>query len=76
MKLASFLTTLLVSAGIAVSAQASQLTSAFEAACERTPEIPSLVARRAEIEAQINAAGARVLDQRAVADALRQAKLS
>lgn len=58
MRLATLLTAVLISIGIATSARASQLTSAFEQACERTPEIPALVARRAEIEAQTNAAGA------------------
>lgn len=58
MRTAPLLATAVVSFGISVSAQASQLTSAFEAACERTPEIPSLVARRAEIGAQANAADA------------------
>ncbi len=58
MRIAALLTALMVSAGTTVSAQASQLTAAFEAACERTPEIPSLAARRAEIEAKTNAAGA------------------
>ncbi len=43
---------------LATTAQASDLTAAFEAACERTPEIPALAARRAEIAAKANAAGA------------------
>lgn len=58
MRIAALLTSLAASVGIAVSAQASQLTAAFEAACERTPELPSLAARRAEIAAKTNAAGA------------------
>ena len=58
MRIAALLTILMVSTGTVVSAQASQLTASFEAACERTPDIPALVARRAEIEAKTNAAGA------------------
>lgn len=58
MRIIALLIALAVSIGTSVSAQASQLTAAFEAACERTPEIPSLVARRAEIEAKTSAAGA------------------
>lgn len=58
MRIAAHLIALVFSIGSSVAAQASQLTAAFEAACERTPEIPSLVARRAEIEAKTNAAGA------------------
>lgn len=58
MRRAIFLFATVVSAGITVPAQASQLTSAFEAACERTPDIPVLVARRAEIVAKANAANA------------------
>ncbi len=41
-----------------IPAQASELTGAFEAACERTPDIPALAARRAEISAKANAAEA------------------
>lgn len=37
---------------------ASELTAAFEAACERTPEIVALIARRAEIDARARAADA------------------
>lgn len=37
---------------------ASELTGAFEAACERTPDIPALAARRAEIGAKAEAADA------------------
>lgn len=44
--------------GMAFHAEASQLTAAFEAACERTPDIPTLVARRAESVAQAGAADA------------------
>lgn len=56
------LTTLMLMAGIAVvaaiPAQATSLTSAFEAACDRTPEIQMLAARRAEVGARTSAAGA------------------
>ena len=58
MRIVALLVSLAFSAGIASSAQASQLTTAFEAACVRTPDIPVLVARRAEIDAQTNAANA------------------
>ena len=58
MRVTSLLMTLVVSLGISVSAHASQLMSAFEAACERTPDIPTLAARRAEIVAKANAADA------------------
>ena len=58
MRITALLIALMVSTASSVAAQASQLTAAFEAACERTPEIPVLVARRAEIEAKTNAAGA------------------
>ena len=52
------LTVLAVSTAITVQAQASQLTSAFEAACERTPDIVALAARRPEVEARVGAADA------------------
>lgn len=56
------LTTLVLMAAIALAAvgpvQASSLTSAFEAACDLTPEIQMLTARRAEVEARTGAAGA------------------
>ena len=56
------LTTLILMAGIAVAAanpaQASSLTSAFEAACDRDPGVQMLSARRAEVEARSGAAGA------------------
>ncbi len=58
MRITALLIALVVSIGTAVAAQASQLTAAFEAACERTPDLPALAARRAEIEAKTNAAGA------------------
>lgn len=58
MRITALFLALVVSIGTSVSARASQLTAAFEAACERTPEIPSLVARRTEIEAKTSAAGA------------------
>ena len=48
----------LLAAGFANPVQASELTAAFEAACERTPDIPALAARRAEIGAKANAAHA------------------
>ena len=55
-------TTILLTAALVGMAahpvQASSLTTAFEAACDRTPEIQMLSARRAEIEARTNAAGA------------------
>lgn len=47
--------TSLLAVGFANPAQASELTTAFEAACERTPDIPALAARRAEIGAKANA---------------------
>jgi outer membrane protein TolC len=58
MRFTTLLLALAVSVGISISAQASELTPAFEAACLRTPDIPVLVARRAEIGAQADAAGA------------------
>lgn len=58
MRIIALLLALAVSIGSSGSAQASQLTAAFEAACERTPDIPVLAARRAEISAQANAANA------------------
>ena len=58
MRHAILLTVLLVSTAITVQAQASQLTSAFEAACERTPEIVGLAARRPEVGARVGAADA------------------
>jgi outer membrane protein, heavy metal efflux system len=58
MRITALLMALMVSTASSVAAQASPLTAAFEAACERTPDIPVLVARRAEIEAKTNAAGA------------------
>lgn len=57
MRLVAILMTLLA-VGFASRAQASELTAAFEAACERTPDIPALAARRAEIGAKANAAEA------------------
>lgn len=57
MRLIAVLITILA-AGFVATVQASELTAAFEAACERTPDIPALVARRAEITAKANAAGA------------------
>lgn len=58
MHITALILALMVSIGTSVSTQASQLTAAFEDACERTPEIPVLAARRAEISAQANAANA------------------
>jgi len=58
MRIATLLMALVLSVGIVTAAQASQLTAAFEAACLRTPEIPALVARRAEIDARARAADA------------------
>lgn len=56
------LTPLILMAGIAMAAtnsvQASPLTPAFEAACDLTPEIQMLAARRAEVEARTGATGA------------------
>ena len=52
------LTILVVSTAITVQSQASPLTSAFEAACERTPDIVALAARRPEVEARVGAADA------------------
>jgi cobalt-zinc-cadmium efflux system outer membrane protein len=52
MRIATLLTTLAIALGIPMSAQASPLSAAFEGATERTPEIPALVARRAEIDAR------------------------
>ena len=46
----------LLAIGFANLAQASELTAAFEAACERTPDIPALAARRAGIVSKSNAA--------------------
>jgi len=57
-RIATLLITLVVSVGISTAVHASQLTAAFEAACERTPEIPALVARRAEIDARARAVDA------------------
>ncbi|PPC98193.1 MAG: hypothetical protein CTY31_13990 [Hyphomicrobium sp.] len=48
----------LVAVCFANPAQSSELTAAFEEACERTPDIPALSARRAEISAKANAAEA------------------
>jgi outer membrane protein TolC len=45
----------LLAVGFANPAQASELTAAFEAACDRTPDIPALAARRAEIGAKVHA---------------------
>lgn len=58
MRVTTLFVTLLAAVGITTAAQASQLTAAFEAACERTPEIPALDARRAEIDARARAADA------------------
>lgn len=58
MRIALLLMTLAVSIGLAATAQASELAAAFEAACLRTPEIPALIARQAEIDAKARAADA------------------
>ena len=49
------LTLLIAAIAAPIPSQASELTTAFEAACERTPDIPALAARRAEIGAKANA---------------------
>lgn len=58
MRILFCLTVLAVSIGMSASAHASELASAFEAACQRTPEIQTLLARRAEIDAKSRAADA------------------
>lgn len=58
MRITTLLTTLLLTIAMASFAHASQLTAAFEAACERTPEIIGLAARRPEIDARVGAADA------------------
>jgi cobalt-zinc-cadmium efflux system outer membrane protein len=56
MRIIAQLITIIVLASSVNSAKASELTGAFEAACERTPDIPALAARRAEIAAKADAA--------------------
>lgn len=58
MRIATSLMAMLFAITTQQSAQASALRAAFEAACERTPEIHSLVARRGVVDARQNAAGA------------------
>jgi cobalt-zinc-cadmium efflux system outer membrane protein len=58
MRIATVLMAMLFAITTQQSVQASALTAAFEAACDRTPEIPALVARRAVVDARQNAAGA------------------
>ncbi len=58
MRIATLLMAVLIACASHQSALASALTRAFEAACERTPEIQALVARRAVVDARQNAAGA------------------
>jgi outer membrane protein TolC len=58
MRIATVLMAMVFAIATEQSAQASTLTRAFEAACERTPEIHALVARRAVVDARQNAAGA------------------
>src|SRR5581483_3195330 len=58
MRIATLLMAVLLSSATTESVQASALTPAFERACERTPEIQALIARRAVVDARQNAAGA------------------
>jgi cobalt-zinc-cadmium efflux system outer membrane protein len=58
MRIAMILMTAAATFGLATKAQGSELRAAFEAACLRTPEIPALVARRAEVDARARAADA------------------
>jgi len=58
MRSAAGLIILAIAAGMPMPAQASSLTPAFEGACERTPDIQALSARRAEIEARTAATDA------------------
>lgn len=58
MRILALLIALIIPAELAAPAKASELTGAFEAACERTPDIPALAARRAEIGAKADAADA------------------
>lgn len=58
MQILPLLLALFVFTALSRPAHASELTGAFEAACERTPDIPALAARRAEISAKADAADA------------------
>lgn len=58
MRGARLLLTLALAVGAATGAHASELSAAFEAACLRIPEIPVLIARRAEVDARARAADA------------------
>lgn len=58
MRKTMLLAVLVISAIAVPRVQASQLTPAFEAACERTPDIAALAARRPEFEARAGAADA------------------
>lgn len=58
MRITKYLMAMLFAVTTQQSAQASALRAAFEAACERTPEIQALIARRAVVDARQNAAGA------------------
>lgn len=58
MRSAMLLLTLTLAVEAATGAHASGLSAAFEAACLRIPEIPVLIARRAEVDASARAAGA------------------
>lgn len=58
MRGAMLLMTLALAVGATPEVHASELTAAFEAASLRTPEIPVLIARRAEIDARARAADA------------------
>lgn len=55
MRTISLLALLIAAIGTPVSTRASELTAAFEATCLRTPEIHTLMARRAEIDAKARA---------------------
>jgi outer membrane protein TolC len=58
MRIVVLLLAVLLTGAATPSVQASTLTVAFERACERTPEIQALIARRAVVDARQNAAGA------------------
>lgn len=58
MQIFTLLLALFVFTALGRPAHASELTGAFEAACERSPDIPALAARRAEIGAKAEAADA------------------
>ena len=58
MRILALLIALIIPAELAAPARASELTGAFEGACERTPDIPALAARRGEIGAKADAAEA------------------